>query len=181
MEGWWVEGIRTTVPLEWDQSSTCVWLQFPKSSPTRSLPAATDSDPDVSVNAARCVLRIKVSVVEIRNKGLKSTTCKQSSPFPPGEGCFHLIFSLKKPGETKNPPGSKDFCGAAGNVGSGQWINLNTLPTKLTFYPDLQLYQIRILKSASHNLPYPPPVQNMKRENCKYGNEDLARPTENMK
>ena len=50
----------------------------------------------------------------------------------------------------------KTFAGGR-QRGRGQRINLNTLPTKLTFYPDLQLYQIRILKSASHNLPYPPP------------------------
>ena len=105
-------------------------------------------------------------------------------------GWFKLAISSKlaslfTPQEYKvAPPKKNPTCPtwepktfAAGNAGCGQWINLNTLPTKLTFYPDLQLYQIRILKSASHNLPYPPPVQNMKRENCKYGNEDLARPT----
>ena len=39
-----VAGIRTTVPLEWDQSG----------SGFRLLPARTDSDPDVSVSAAVC-------------------------------------------------------------------------------------------------------------------------------
>ena len=86
----------------------------PVSTDLPRLPAATDSDPDVSVNAARCVLRIKVSVVGIRNKGLRSTTCKLSTPFPPGQGCFHLIFSLKKPGETlldEKSTGPKTFAG----------------------------------------------------------------------
>lgn len=85
-------------------------------------------------------------------------------------GWFKLAISSKlaslfTPQEYKvAPPKKNPTCPtwepktfAAGNAGCGQWINLNTLPTKLTFYPDLQLYQIRILKSASHNLPYPPP------------------------
>ena len=145
----------------------------------------------MSQSAPRCVLRIKVSVVGIIinkvgiriNKGLKPTTCKQSTNFPPGSARMVSFLPVSSQEYRRQPPDKKStpvglprLLREASNAGRGQWINLNILPTKLTFYPDLQLYQIRILKSVSHNLPYPPPVQNMKRENCKYGNEDLARP-----
>ena len=56
------------MPLEWDQSGS----GFPRA--LFLLPQI----PTLMSQSTRCVLRIKVSVVGIRNKGLKRTTCKQS-------------------------------------------------------------------------------------------------------
>ena len=180
-----VGGIKTTVPSEWDQS-TCVW--------SSSFSILLPQIPPLMSQSPRCVQRIKVSVVGIRNNGFKSSRppadnqsdhldvvstpwSRVFSPNPRVLGNATLVGRLVKlaissklaslftPQEYKVAPPKKNPTRptwepktfAAGNAGCGQWINLNTLPTKLTFYPDLQLYQIRILKSASHNLPYPPP------------------------